>query len=452
MSKERTSAESQTTEWKESWRNDNLKTLCAFANTDGGKMIIGKDDRGKVIGVRNQKDLLAEIPNTVYNVLGFSPEVRELIEEGKTIIEIVVKPQNEAISFNGSFYIRSGSTSVSLKGSQLQHFLLRKWGISWANLPETKIKMEQLSQEAINFFVKKGTEVGRMSPEAAKCDTESLLKNYELMDKDGLLKSGALLFKDRPYTISNGASVRIGAFTEGGRLLRHDLVECPVILQPDRVMDVIKDKYIQGTDEVDWLMRIRKYPYPMRALREAVLNGIIHKDYSSVVETTVCVFPNHVEIANPGNLPQGWTGENMLTRHASRPPNKNIARVFYEMGYIERFGSGIKMMSDECKAMGLPLPEYEIFDDIVRVIFRLPGKKNELIPENKAVDASFLTPTEQLIYGIISEGAAITREEIALMADVSLTTVKRTIIKLVETGYIKRIGEDKNGRWVSIKK
>jgi ATP-dependent DNA helicase RecG len=276
----------------------------------------------------------------------------------------------------------------------------------------------------------------------------SLFKNYELMDEKGLLRAGALLFIDRPFFVSNSATVKIGAFTKEEHLIRHDLIEGPVILQPDRIMDLIMNKYVLGTDDIEWLTRATKYPYPMKAIREAVLNGIVHRDYSSVVETTIRVYPDSIEIWNPGHLPHGWTEEDIFNKHISKPANPKIAQAFYDIGYIEKFGRGIELMSNECKAMGLPLPEYIVDRDIIKVIFKLPEKREDTAPGKVPVDTSGLTVNESKLYDLICTGELSTLTDFSEATGLSVKAVRGAVSKLVEKGLIQRIGPDKSGKWI----
>ncbi|MDR2698730.1 MAG: putative DNA binding domain-containing protein [Candidatus Methanoplasma sp.] len=442
--------ENQVTEWKVKWDNDNLRTIAAFANSGGGKMIVGIKDNGEAVGVQNPKKLLTEIPNTIRNTLGFSADVRDVTENGKTIIEITVKPQDDPKSLRGIFYVRSGSTTVELEGTQLRRFILKD--MSWTDLPANKIKMEELSQDAIDTFVKMGTILGRMSPLAKESSNESLLRRYKLMDDEGLRNSAAILFMEYPAMVCYAAAVKIGAFSENDRLLRHDKIDCPVILQPDRVMNVLLNKYILGTDDVELARRVTRYPYPVRALREAVINAISHRDFSSVTETYIRVYPDHVSISNPGMLPAGWTEGDLFKKHDSKPANPNIAEAFYDAGLIEGWGAGVELIRRECEAMGLPQPEYVLERGRVEITFRLPPKApTEKIPE-KADAADGLKVIELRVYNIITEGNATTRREIAELIGMSDSVVKRAIASLTEKELIKRIGSNKDGRWVKIAK
>jgi len=436
--------ESETEEWKESWRKEYLASICAFANKNGGTMILGKTDKGKIVGVSNPKKMLEEIPNTVRNVLRFSPEVHAVTENGKTIIVVRVEPQKKAVDCEGVYFTRSGSTSVALTGDQLGRFLLKKEGISWADLPDEKVKAEDLSQEAIDIFIQAGLKSRRMSPEAAHSDRETLLRNYGLMDDEGLKRSAAILFLPRTTRYSYSADTKIGAFGKNGLLLRDDWIDGPVISRPDRIMKVLLEKYIQGTYDIDGLRRITVYPYPVKAIREAVMNATIHRDYSSRIETSIKVFPDRVEIFNPGTLPQGWTADNLLKKHASEPANESIAKVFYDMEYIEKWGNGIPMMRDECVAMGLPEPEYNVMTNGVEIVFRLPEKKGAGIPLSLPEG---LTENEIKICKLIKENERITYIEMAEQLGISESTVTRAARSLSKKGIIKRMGPERGGSW-----
>jgi len=144
--------ESQTVEYKQNWRNDCLKAISAFANSDGGALVIGLDDRGKPCGLKNVKRLLEDIPNTIRNKLGIIPSVELNKKNKKDIIKITVTPCSVPISYNGKYYLRSGSTVQELHGKQLADFLIRKTGIAWDDAIEERGKWDLLEQSAIENF------------------------------------------------------------------------------------------------------------------------------------------------------------------------------------------------------------------------------------------------------------------------------------------------------------
>jgi ATP-dependent DNA helicase RecG len=112
------------TEWNVSWNTDRLKTLSAFANMDGGVMIIGKDDKGRVIGVSNPRNLLKIIPEIIKKNLGISPSVEAMVEDGKTCITITIEKEGRRISYDGVFYKRTGSCTQRVTGEELKAWTL----------------------------------------------------------------------------------------------------------------------------------------------------------------------------------------------------------------------------------------------------------------------------------------------------------------------------------------
>jgi len=144
-----TNKESQTVEYKQTWRNDCLKAVSAFANSDGGMLIIGFDDRGKPSGLKNAKKLLEDIPNTIRNKLGIIPSV-EL--DKKDIIKVTVAPSSVPISYNGKYYLRSGSTVQELQGKELADFLFKKTGSTWDNVFEEQADIKELDNDSIEKF------------------------------------------------------------------------------------------------------------------------------------------------------------------------------------------------------------------------------------------------------------------------------------------------------------
>ena len=174
--------ESQKEEWKESFKEEAINTINSFANTHGGTLIIGKRDNGEIVGVLNSKKLLEEIPNTVNNLMHFHPDVEEkIMENGKACVIVTVKPQKQAVDVRGVYYRRSGSNTVRVTGDELALLILHKTGSSWTGLTTDKVKMEDLSSNAVSTFIKRGQEAKRISSAADPNDIEGVLRRYRLM-------------------------------------------------------------------------------------------------------------------------------------------------------------------------------------------------------------------------------------------------------------------------------
>ena len=140
--------EDQHTEFKRLWKDEFFRELSAFANSQGGTLYIGVEDDGTIVGVKDAKSLLQNMPNKIKNSLGFLADVNLQTEDGKEYIAISVKPQEDGISYDGKYYVRSGSTVQELRGPELASFLIRKAKIQWDSRPRPEAKLSDLDEEA----------------------------------------------------------------------------------------------------------------------------------------------------------------------------------------------------------------------------------------------------------------------------------------------------------------
>lgn len=144
--------ESQNIEYKESWRDEYLKTLTAFANTEGGKLIIGIDDIGKVIGVKEPKRLLEYIPNKIKDILGVIPSVKLEKKNDQSILIVSIVYSPSAVSYHGKFYVRSGSTTLELTGNSLTRFIISKSDKHWDDYFEENATIKDIDTNTIKRF------------------------------------------------------------------------------------------------------------------------------------------------------------------------------------------------------------------------------------------------------------------------------------------------------------
>jgi ATP-dependent DNA helicase RecG len=158
-------SEHQHIEWKESWRDDGLRSICGFANAEGGILVIGRNNRGGVAGIGNADRLLEELPNKVRDLLGIIVDVNLRSESGREYLEITVPAYPNPISYRGEYYYRSGSTNQTLKGAALDRFLLRRQGRHWDGVPVPGFTVADLSAAALAGFRKRAAKSNRLSPE-----------------------------------------------------------------------------------------------------------------------------------------------------------------------------------------------------------------------------------------------------------------------------------------------
>lgn len=333
--------EHQHLEWKETWRDENLRWLCGFANAGGGALHIGRDDQGVVIGLPDAAKLLEELPNKVRDVLGIVAEVNLRQENGGDFLEIIVPPYPNPISYRGHYFTRSGSTLQELKGGALDRFLLRKHGRTWDAVPMPGVKVTDLSTAAISQFRDLARSSGRLDPADLRSSKISLVERLQLTEGTYLRRAAVLLFHADPGRYVAGTFVKIGFFRSESDLAYHDLIQGDLFTQAAKTIDLVRTKYLKAAITYQGLQRIERYPVPDAALREAVLNALVHRDYAIGAPVQIRVYEDRLRIWNPAVLPDGWTVKTLLGTHSSTPFNPSIAHVFFRSGEIETWGRGI---------------------------------------------------------------------------------------------------------------
>ena len=420
--------ESQTIEWKWSWQEEYLKWLCGYANTDGGVLNIGVNDDGYVVGLENTKKMLESLPNKINDKLGILASIQvhpvfgaENIRYGRSIPESVasklinqyatgelstssvpaddkiykslVKIEEEnkiweddngyreyisievikypfAISCEGKYYKRSGSTLHELNGFELQNFLLERAGKTWDAVPLPGISVDDLSKTAIEAFKKKAVKSGRMSEAEVDIDDETLLRNLKLFDGQYLTRAAVLLFHPEPELYATGAYIKIGYFAKVGAfgkdseiiedLQYQDVIEGPLILQVDKANDLIFSKYFKGLVDYDGVQRTETKMLTKAIVRELLLNAINHKNYATGVPIQVSIYDDKIIIFNMGEWSKRVpTDITVYEKHESVPHNPKIADVSFRSGDVESWGRGYLKIKAECKKINAELPEID---------------------------------------------------------------------------------------------
>ncbi len=349
--------ESQSLEWKRSWRDEHLKWICGFANAQGGVLEVGRNDRGEVVGLRDTARLLEDLPERVRSVLGIVAKVDLAEEDGKEYLRISVEPHPTPIAYKGEYHYRSGSTKQVLRGPALDRFLLRKLGRPWDSAPVPGVEIEDLDSRAIGRFREGAARLERLSDDSHRATAAELIDKLRLTEGRYLKRAALLLFHEDPERFVTGAFVRIGYF-RGADLLFEDEVHGDLFLQAERTADLLFTKYSEAVVSYAGIRRVETRPIPPAAVRELVLNAIIHKDYSANSPVLIRVYGDRIEFWNPGSLPEGWTVGRLLESHASAPRNPDLAAAFFRAGQIEAWGRGTLRVVEECRRAEVPVPTW----------------------------------------------------------------------------------------------
>ncbi len=334
--------ESQTGEFKESWRDEYLKILCAFANTDGGILYLGVSDEGNPVGLKDIKNLLEILPNKIINNLNIIPSVKVEKIDGKEIIKIEISPSEVPVSYKGRFYIRAGSTTQEISGTELLKFIMKKQKQSWDTLL-SDAGLEDIDEETVQRF----RDMAKDRLAISEFDSiEKILENLELIANGKLTNAGLLLFGKNPQKYFLNAISRVGRFKTQTEILDTIEIRGNLFSQVEKLVEAIK-KHLNVRFIIEGIERKDMWDYPIPAIREACINALIHRDYIDSAEVQIKIYDDHIWFWNPGKLPDGLTVEMLKGEHYSKPRNKLIAMVFYYAGLIEKWGTGTKRKEKE---------------------------------------------------------------------------------------------------------
>jgi ATP-dependent DNA helicase RecG len=327
-------------------------------------------------------------------------------------------------------------------------------------VPEPGFKPQDIQFAALADLVKRGQAAGRIDASVTAADRDVLLDNLGLCSGTYLKRAAALLFADDPERLVGGASIKLGFFVTETDLRYQDEVRGPLIQQVDRAMELLTTKYLKAYISYQGIQRIERFVVPREALREALLNAVIHKDYSCGIPIQIRVYDHQVRMWNDGHLPEGWTADTLLGAHASRPFNPLIAAAFFRAGMIESWGRGIEKIFSACAAAGCPKPLFQTAQGGLTLTFSEPAWLKEVAPEASGITqpqglgkglgkelGKELDPTRKAIVQAMREDASVTTAMLAERLDLSTTAIENHIRFLRESAVIQRVGGRSVGHW-----
>lgn len=445
--------EMQNIEWKVKWKDEYLEWICGFANAQGGKIYIGCDDNGHVVGLDNTRRLLEDIPNKIRSAMSIVVDVNLLKQDGKEYIEITVPSYPVAISCKGVYYYRSGSTMQTLSGAELESFILRKRGASWDSMPIPGFTINDIDDGLVEKFKILAIKKGRIDQRVLTESKADLMEKLRLTNAGYYTNAAMLLFSKDPDRWQLGAYTKIGFFETDADLCYQDEIHGSILEQIDKIMEVLHLKYMKARISYEGIQRIERYFVSDEALREALLNALCHKRYESCTPIQISVYEDRLYIANCGQLPENWTVDSLMSKHVSRPYNPSIANVYYLAGFIESWGRGIEKMCRACEEDGSPLPKYTIHPGDIMICFNAAEDRIIRTSINRVTErvtekvTERVTEAEKELLGLLLEDPAFTYTVLAKKLGVSRKTVSERIRSLKEKGIIQRIGSDSKGYW-----
>src|SRR5665647_1956945 len=368
-----------------------------------------------------------EIPNKVKDLMGILVDVNLHEEQGKHFIEIITQPYSVPISLRGRYYYRSGSTKQELTGAPLNEFLLKKSGKTWDDVIEARATFDDIDEKTVKTFLAASQNTGRL-PENDGLSLPELFEKLRLTENGQLKRAAIILFGKDPGKFYPGIYVKIGRFGKDDTdIIFQETEEGNLIVLLQAVLNQLNHKFLIKSIEFEGMHRIEKGEYPVPAIREMLLNALVHRNYMGA-PIQIRVYDDKISIWNEGSLPNGLTLDALKRSHSSRPRNPIIADVSFKGGYIDAWGRGTIKIIDTCKEAGLPEPEMLELDGG----FSITLFKNILTEEQLTKLGLNDRQVKAVIF--VKEKGRITNKDYQSLNDCSRNTASNDLADLVRKG------------------
>jgi ATP-dependent DNA helicase RecG len=369
--------ETRTLEFKETITNTFLKTVSAFSNYDGGTIYFGIDDDGNIKGLKDVKQACLDIENKINDSISPQPNYTLEIQNNDQTIKLTVKSGiQKPYLYKSKAFKRNDTATIEADTLELSRLILEGKNISFEELP---CRQQELSFEILHRKLKEHIQI-----EAFNQDT---LRTLNLYDNNNGYNNAAAILADTNHF----PGIDIVKFGENISIIqKRATFENRSILEVyEKSIDVFRDYYqyevIQGAD------RKMVEKIPEAAFREAIANALIHRAWDIASQIRVLMFDDRIEVISPGGLPSGITEEEYLSGKLSVLRNRNLANVFYRLGFVEIFGTGITRIKHLYEE-GLIKPDFEVSENTIKIVLPV-FEKNLNLTENEQTVYKFLSKT-----------------------------------------------------------
>jgi len=440
--------EGLTIEFKEKYTPRIVEDIVAFSNTRGGFILLGVNDQGKVVGNKLTGRMKADI-NSLSRSCDPHISITNILQVGNSIVIVISEGDEKPYSCSAGYFRRLDAVSQKMSQKELRTIFRETADRTYEDIPRRDFNTEDVSLKKVKTFLKETN----TSYNVNKGNLTSVLASISIYKEGKINNAGVLMFAEDINKYIPHAETILGAFKGINKTHIYDRkdVRDDLMTQFNESISFLQ-KHLNVRSEIRGVNRYDIYEIPLDALREAVVNAIIHRDYSMRgTNISINVFDDRVEIVNPGGFPSGITSKNFGKESMRR--NLIIADLFHRMGKVERLGSGIGKMRELMKQSGLKEPVFES-DTFFRAIFyRNPEYALKRVPEvpRKSIQKG-AQKSDQKILAIIEQNGHASRVEIARQIGLSESGVKKQLKNLQAKGILKRIGPDKGGYWEVIKK
>lgn len=405
--------ENKRLEYKENMESGTfLKTISAYANYGGGKIIFGIADDGTVKGISKPEEACLNLENKINDSIKPVPEYSIEIGEDSTIILSVCEGPYKPYLYKGKAYKRYDSATIEVDRLEYGRLILEGQNQSYEELPSS---MQELTFDRLEEELKESLGITSLN--------EDILKTLELYsEKRGFNNAAALLADKNQFPGID--MIRFGSSIDE-IMDRATFEHMSVLAQLSSCIEMFQTYY--QYEKIEGVERRQIEKIPEKAFREAIANALVHRAWDVRAAIKISMFEDRIEISSPGGLPAGIGREEYLNGQISVLRNPILGNVFFRLKYIEKFGTGI-MRINQSYSNALEKPSYQIFENSIQVVLPVVASDEELSKKDKK------------ILDIIRDKGTVSRSEIEKLAGIGKDSTIRSLNLLLKKHIIEKTG------------
>jgi ATP-dependent DNA helicase RecG len=363
--------------------------------------------------------------------------------EGDTVVIISIKDYPlKPVAIRGRCYRRVGNSNRVMTPAEISEMHLQSMGTTWDATPCPNATLKDIESDIVNEYVSRTKNTGRRHFRDDE-NIPSLLEKLDIVHNNTPTWAAVLAFGEKP---PQQAKVKCGKIRGTSTIVDDFVVDVPIIMQVEAVMEYMRRVLTLSYSISGKAKRDEIWEYPLDAVREVVTNAVCHRDYSSPAQIQIKIFDDRLVVWNPGGLPFGMSIERLMDpNHNSIPRNKLIAMIFYDMGLIENYGSGIQRIFDKCHELCFPEPVFKELDGCFQVTLHKDIYNDEYLA-NLGLNGRQI---RAILY--VKEKGKITNMVYQSINNVSKRTATRDLDELISKALIVQIGKTGKGTHYKLK-
>lgn len=442
--------ENTTIEFKENFDQEVIETAAAFANTSGGTIFIGVSDGREIRGITVGKETLRDVSNRISQATEprMALEIESVAVEEKSVVLIhITESSIKPVSVRGRCYKRVGNSNRVMSPQEIAQMHLNATGQTWDQLIVTRAGIDDIDEKKVEWYLTRRETIRNVS-KPQDMNTAAFLKNINGISDDGTPTHAGLLFfsKHSQRRFFYNAQLRVVRFK--GTSVTHpviDRLDCDETLweNVDAAEEFIrKNIRLLSFRTSKSFQRDDKFEYPLKALREAIINALIHRNYQETADVRVFIFDNRFEVISPGTFPEG-VSPNEPTH---KPVNPTLSQFMFDVGFIERYGAGIRMMRRLCEEWGNKAPRYEFHPLETKIIFDSPIQESTYV-EIDDISEKLNERQKKAFFYVQRHGQIATREYVEIN-NISRKIAYQELKDMTDKGLLSIIGKGRGSRYV----